>query len=109
MAFEALYTLHSMLHEATACHVSGDLQELLTEMVLLVGVLRLRDPKRRPTNCIMKELHSALRRLLELCNTYNPPEMRNLALEVLKEFVKNCFAEVMINSIINFIVYTFTN
>uniref|UniRef100_A0A1A9ZZN0 ubiquitinyl hydrolase 1 n=1 Tax=Glossina pallidipes TaxID=7398 RepID=A0A1A9ZZN0_GLOPL len=29
MCFEALHTLHSMHHEATACHVAGDLQELL--------------------------------------------------------------------------------
>uniref|UniRef100_A0A1I8NBN6 ubiquitinyl hydrolase 1 n=1 Tax=Musca domestica TaxID=7370 RepID=A0A1I8NBN6_MUSDO len=41
MCFEALHTLHSMHHEATACHVSGDLQELLSEMVLLLSTLRL--------------------------------------------------------------------
>lgn len=41
MCFDALHTLHSMHHEATACHVSGDLQELLSELVLLLATLRV--------------------------------------------------------------------
>lgn len=94
MAFEALHTLHSMYHEATACHVSGDLQELLTELVLLVSVLRNREQKKRPPNAALKGLTEAVRRLATLLNTFNPPEMRNLCLEVLKELVKNSYTEV---------------
>lgn len=95
MAFEALHTLHSMYHEATACHVSVDLQELLTELVLLVSMLRHRDNKKqRPSTNILKGLPDAVRRLATLLNTYNPPEMRNLTLEVLKELVKNCYVDV---------------
>lgn len=91
MCFEALHTLHSMYHEATACHVSGDLQELLAEMVLLVGTLRVnsREQKKRPPPSALKGLADAVRRLATLLNTYNPPEMRNLSCDVLKELVRN--------------------
>lgn len=90
LCFDALHTLHSMYHEATACHVYGDLQELLTEVILLINTLRAssREQKKRPQPALMKGLPDAVRRLATLLNTFNPPEMRNLALEVLKELVK---------------------
>ncbi|KFB41316.1 hypothetical protein ZHAS_00008912 [Anopheles sinensis] len=90
LCFDALHTLHSMYHEATACHVFGDLQELLTEVILLISTLRVscREQKKRPPPPLMKGLPDAVRRLATLLNTFNPPEMRNLALEVLKELVK---------------------
>ncbi|XP_035892637.1 ubiquitin carboxyl-terminal hydrolase puf isoform X2 [Anopheles stephensi] len=90
LCFDALHTLHSMYHEATACHVFGDLQELLTELILLINTLRAssREQKKRPQPALMKGLPDAVRRLATLLNTFNPPEMRNLALEVLKELVK---------------------
>ncbi|XP_053672069.1 ubiquitin carboxyl-terminal hydrolase puf [Anopheles nili] len=90
LCFDALHTLHSMYHEATACHVFGDLQELLTEVILLISTLRAssREQKKRPQPALMKGLPDAVRRLATLLNTFNPPEMRNLALEVLKELVK---------------------
>uniref|UniRef100_A0A182MX29 ubiquitinyl hydrolase 1 n=1 Tax=Anopheles culicifacies TaxID=139723 RepID=A0A182MX29_9DIPT len=90
LCFDALHTLHSMYHEATACHVFGDLQELLTEVILLINTLRAssREQKKRPQPALMKGLPDAVRRLATLLNTFNPPEMRNLALEVLKELVK---------------------
>lgn len=91
MCFEALSTLHSMYHEATACHVSGDLQELLTELLLLVKSLRFnaREQKKRPPAAALKGLHEAVRRLATLLNTHNPPQMRILALDVLTELVRN--------------------
>ncbi|XP_055619621.1 ubiquitin carboxyl-terminal hydrolase puf [Toxorhynchites rutilus septentrionalis] len=90
LCFDALHTLHSMYHEATACHVFGDLQELLTEVILLISTLRAscREQKKRPPPALMKGLPDAIRRLATLLNTFNPPEMRNIALEVLKELVK---------------------
>lgn len=122
MCFDALHTLHSMYHEATACHVSGDLQELLTELVLLVSTLRIsssrieqkkrqqqqqqqqqqspsspssqqqqqtQPPSSNLNPPIIKGLSDAVKRLATLLNTYNPPEMRSLTLDVLKEMVRN--------------------
>lgn len=97
MCFEALITLHSMYHEATACHVSGDLQELLTELALLVKALRInaREQKKRPPASALKHLPDAVRRLATLLNTHNPPQMRSLALDVLTELVRNPNLEVI--------------
>ncbi|XP_058056030.1 ubiquitin carboxyl-terminal hydrolase puf [Anopheles bellator] len=97
LCFDALHTLHSMYHEATACHVFGDLQELLTEVILLVSTLRIncREQKKRMPPTLLKGLPDAIRRLATLLNTFNPPEMRNLALEVLKELVKCAPADIV--------------
>lgn len=98
MCFEALSTLHSMYHEATACHVSGDLQELLSEMMHLVKSLRIncREQKKRPPAVALKGLPEAVRRLATLLNTHNPPQMRMLALEVLTELVRNPNLEIIV-------------
>lgn len=171
MCFEALHTLHSMHHEATACHVSGDLQELLSEMVLLLSTLRLSTRLDGPASkkqqqqleqqvqqlqqqhqqllqkqqeqlkqqqqqqsqqspqqtqqqqkekqlqqqmqqiqlqqmqqqlqqqhflrqhqqhaALLKGLPDAVKRLATFLNTYNPPELCRLSLDVLKELVRN--------------------
>lgn len=91
MCFEALSTLHSMYHEATACHVLSDLQELLSELLHLVKSLRFncREQKKRPPAVALKGLPEAVRRLATLLNTHNPPQMRILALDVLTELVRN--------------------
>lgn len=87
MCFEALLTLHSMYHEATACNVTEDLQDLLREIVRLVQALRqnCRDLKKKyPPSSYFKGLPEVIRRLATLLNTFNPPEMRKLTLDVLK-------------------------
>ncbi|XP_067617273.1 ubiquitin carboxyl-terminal hydrolase puf [Eurosta solidaginis] len=102
MCFEALHTLHSMHHEATACHVSGDLQELLSELVLLLATLRMSTRLDAPpgsSNASKKQLQhqqqqqqrlpDAVKRLATFLNTFNPPEICRLSLEVLKELVRN--------------------
>lgn len=89
MCFEALLTLHSMYHEATACNVTEDLQDLLREIVRLVQALRqnCRDLKKKyPPSGYFKGLPEVIRRLATLLNTFNPPEMRKLTLDVLKVF-----------------------
>ncbi|KAH8417407.1 hypothetical protein KR222_010565 [Zaprionus bogoriensis] len=157
MCFEALHTLHSMHHEATACHVAGDLLDLLGEMVLLLATLRLRTDnpaqkkqleqqlqlqqqqllqKQQQTQCtqapqtpqqkekqlqqqmqqhiqlqqmqlqqqhflrqqhqhsaLAKALPDAIKRLATLLNTFNSPEISRMALEVLKELVRNVSLE----------------
>lgn len=87
MCFEALLTLHSMYHEATACNVTEDLQDLLREIVRLVQALRqnCREQKKKyPPSGYFKGLPEVIRRLTTLLNTFNPPEMRKLTLDVLK-------------------------
>lgn len=91
MCFEALLTLHSMYHEATACNVTEDLQDLLREIVRLVQALRqnCREQKKKyPQPGYFKGLPEVIRRLTTLLNTFNPPEMRKLTLNVLQ--VRNC-------------------
>ncbi|CAD6995071.1 unnamed protein product [Ceratitis capitata] len=101
MCFEALHTLHSMHHEATACHVSGDLQELLSELVLLLTTLRMSTRLDAPSAAggsskkqlqqqqQQQRLPDAVKRLATFLNTFNPPEICSLSLEVLKELVRN--------------------
>lgn len=98
ICFEAFLTLHSMYHEATACNVIEDLQDLLREIVRLIQALRnnCRDQKKRhPQPGYFKGLAEVVRRLTTLLNTFNPSEMRNLALEILKELVKSVPNEVI--------------
>ncbi|XP_032664565.1 ubiquitin carboxyl-terminal hydrolase puf isoform X2 [Odontomachus brunneus] len=89
MALEAFHMLHIMYHEATACHVAGDLAELIAIIVELVRCIRTArdgpDARNILANC--KEWPDVLRKLATLLNTYNPPDMRNLAIDLLKELV----------------------
>ncbi|KAK0163763.1 hypothetical protein PV328_002459 [Microctonus aethiopoides] len=89
MALEAFHMLHIMYHEATACHVAGDLAELIAIIVELVRCVRTArdgpDARNILANC--KEWPDILRKLATLLNTYNPSEMRNLAIDLLKELV----------------------
>lgn len=91
MCFEALQTLHSMYHEATACHIAGDLQELLSELLLLITTLRIntRDQKKRLPQNALRGLSDAIRRLATFLNTFNSAEIRNLTLDIFKELVRN--------------------
>lgn len=89
MALEAFHMLHIMYHEATACHVAGDLAELIAIIVELIRCIRTArdgpDARNILANC--KEWPDILRKLATLLNTYNPPDMRNLAIDLLKELV----------------------
>lgn len=101
MALEAFHMLHIMYHEATACHVAGDLAELVAIIVELVRCVRcVRTSRDSPdvrsilANC--KEWPEVLRKLATLLNTYNPPELRNLAIDLLKELVMLVPAEAIL-------------
>ncbi|XP_012254828.2 ubiquitin carboxyl-terminal hydrolase 34 [Athalia rosae] len=89
MALEAFHMLHIMYHEATACHVAGDLAELIAIIVELIRCVRTaRDgPDARNILANSKEWPDVLRKLATLLNTYNPPDMRTLAIDLLKELV----------------------
>lgn len=109
MCFEALLTLHSMYHEATACHVSEDLQDLLKEIVRLLQALRqsCREQRKRTPPAYFKGLPEVLRRLVTLLNTFNPPEMRRLTLEVLRELVR-CVPQDAINILTTLLTHCHT-
>lgn len=71
-----------MLHEATACHVSGDLIEILSILLDLLRCVRIyRDTKdSRGILYACKDWVEVARKLASLLNTYNPPEMRMLCI-----------------------------
>ncbi|CAH1163705.1 unnamed protein product [Phaedon cochleariae] len=97
IVFESFQNLHVMLHEATACHVVGDMLDILTIMQDLMQCIRMyRDNKdARGILLATKDWLEVLRKLGTLLNTYNPPEMRTLCIDVLKEFVAIMTPEAM--------------
>ncbi|KAM7288965.1 ubiquitin carboxyl-terminal hydrolase 34 [Ixodes scapularis] len=88
--FQALHTLHVMYHEATACHVTGDLADLLSLVLELLSTCATAGSAAADPLASLRswpQLGDALRRLLTLLNSYVPPQVRLLCLEVLKELV----------------------
>jgi len=72
-----------MYHEATACHVGGDLMELLGIVHDTFRAVRLvKESKDVALNMSLgiKDLPESLRRLATLLNTYNPAELRQIAI-----------------------------
>ncbi|XP_055527268.1 ubiquitin carboxyl-terminal hydrolase puf-like [Wyeomyia smithii] len=57
----------------------------------------------------MKGLPDAVRRLATLLNTFNPPEMRNIALEVLKELVKCAPPEIISTVLVPLLTHCHTH
>ncbi|XP_048258866.1 ubiquitin carboxyl-terminal hydrolase 34-like isoform X4 [Haliotis rufescens] len=94
MITEAFFTLHAMYHEATACHVTGDIVDLLT---ILLHVLecgkechekkgsQLADAKAYLLN--WEERNELPKKLLTLLNSYTPPEVRSISIDVLKQMI----------------------
>ncbi|XP_026479224.1 ubiquitin carboxyl-terminal hydrolase 34-like [Ctenocephalides felis] len=90
LVLDALHNLHVMYHEATACHVSEDLTELLTETFGLINCLRRHKDHRECRATLVtcnKPLVDLTRRLATLLNTFNPPEMRQVSIEMLCELM----------------------
>jgi len=77
-----------MYHEATACHVTGDLIDMLALIVDITKCLQKTHEqnklaeKETPRTVILtyKEWPDLLRKLVTLLNTYNPKEMRQSVL-----------------------------
>lgn len=86
-----------MYHEATACHVSGDLLDLLSILLDLTKCLRMyRDAKDvRSVLLSCKDWVEVLRKLVTLLNTYNPPDMRN---HCIGEFIFNNYLGIVVLS-----------
>ncbi|GLD68166.1 ubiquitin carboxyl-terminal hydrolase 34 isoform X1 [Lates japonicus] len=86
---ESFNTLHMMYHESTACHVTGDLVELLS---IFLSVLKATRPylQRKDVKQALIQWQERIdfaHKLLTLLNSYSPPELRNACLDVLKELV----------------------
>ncbi|XP_069090498.1 ubiquitin carboxyl-terminal hydrolase 34 isoform X1 [Pleurodeles waltl] len=86
---ESFNTLHMMYHEATACHVTGDLVELLS---MFLSVLKSTRPylQRKDVKQALIQWQERIEfahKLLTLLNSYSPPELRNACIDVLKELV----------------------
>ncbi|XP_010218195.1 PREDICTED: ubiquitin carboxyl-terminal hydrolase 34-like isoform X2 [Tinamus guttatus] len=78
-----------MYHEATACHVTGDLVELLS---IFLSVLKSTRPylQRKDVKQALIQWQERIEfahKLLTLLNSYSPPELRNACIDVLKELV----------------------
>lgn len=95
MLFEAFQTLHNVYHENSTCPVANELMELLGLIMTIIKSLSSpqpgssnkeawtnnKDARTVLLNCT--DWVDVLRKLATLQNSYNPPEMRNLALGIL--------------------------
>lgn len=92
LIFEAIHVLHTMHHEATACHVVTEIVELLS---ILTEILRTFRPKEISGGLAMcnipdiqlhrfilnsKEWPNVLSKLATLLNTYNHADLRTAAI-----------------------------
>ena len=102
---EAFNMLHMMYHEATACHVTKELVELLNIFTSLLKAAHLSSsssPKGpsssgggsgKNTNDLLhylsrwKDMTDMSSRLLTLINSFTPPELREICLHCLKEML----------------------
>lgn len=94
MITEAFNTLHVMYHEATACHVTGDIVELLSILLPVLKVARHFHEKKGSTaadvNTVLqswKDRMEFVKKLLTLLNSYTPPDIRHISIEVLREMI----------------------
>ncbi|XP_052272263.1 ubiquitin carboxyl-terminal hydrolase 34-like isoform X3 [Dreissena polymorpha] len=92
---EAFVTLHVMYHEATACHVTGDIVDLLAILLSVMKNARCYvEQKKAPQmsdvkTCIhsWEEKGTVIKKLVTLLNSYTPPEIRRMSIDVLKEMI----------------------
>ncbi|XP_070576482.1 ubiquitin carboxyl-terminal hydrolase 34-like isoform X2 [Ptychodera flava] len=86
---DAVNTLHMMYHEATACHVLGDLIELLAITRSVFKCARVYSELKEIKQALFawKERMDFARKLLTLLNAYNPDELRHECLEMLKDML----------------------
>lgn len=82
---QAFQTLHSVYHEGSSCHVISELLELLGLLLMTVKTLSsqpsgsgVKDARAILMSC--KDWMDVVRKFATLQNSYNPPEMRTMAL-----------------------------
>lgn len=89
IAFESFQNLHVMLHEATACHITGELLEVLCLALDLVRSVRVLREQKEARSVILstKDWLEVLRKLVSLLNTYIVQEIRMFCIEIMREFI----------------------
>ncbi|XP_066282190.1 ubiquitin carboxyl-terminal hydrolase 34-like isoform X3 [Branchiostoma lanceolatum] len=89
---ESFNTLHLMFHEATACHVTGDLVELLAILYSILDTCTKYMDKKEVKQSLLQwqEKMELGRKLMTLLNSYTPPEVRQQCFEVLQVLVSLC-------------------
>ncbi|KAG8184718.1 hypothetical protein JTE90_019322 [Oedothorax gibbosus] len=89
LLFQAFYTLHMMYHEATACHVTAETVDLLAVVQDLLKTARANRDTLELHQWLVnwKEQPDIMRKLLTLLNSYTPPELRQICIEVLQELI----------------------
>nr|XP_042908715.1 ubiquitin carboxyl-terminal hydrolase 34 [Parasteatoda tepidariorum] len=89
LLFQAFYTLHMMYHEATACHVTSDMVDLLAIVQDLLKTARANRDTIELHNWLAswKDQPDIMRKLLTLLNSFTPPELRQICIEILREVV----------------------
>ncbi|XP_048585971.1 ubiquitin carboxyl-terminal hydrolase 34 isoform X2 [Nematostella vectensis] len=98
---DAFSNLHMMYHEATACHVTGDLAEVLQILhdILVCSHTHMENPEVRSSVLGWSEKMDVAQKLLSLLNSYTPKDVRTICLEVLNAMLvqyPNEFVEVLI-------------
>ncbi|XP_022107873.1 ubiquitin carboxyl-terminal hydrolase 34-like, partial [Acanthaster planci] len=86
---DAFNTLHMMYHEATACHVTGDLVELLSITLLTLQCASKYKERKDVKQSLLQwqERMEFAQKLLTLLNCYTPDNVRKESLALLNELV----------------------
>ena len=92
---EAFNILHVMFHEATACHVTGEIVELLNIFQEHLKAVR----EQRSTFEPWKDMAEMAGRILTLCNSYTPHDMKEMCCISLKEMLM-LWPREMLNTIV---------
>ena len=87
--YDSFNILHMMHHEATACHVTQDLRELLVIFADLVRTVRStsRSQELRAMLSRWKDMAEMTSRILSLCNSFSSHELREACLGAVKEML----------------------
>ena len=89
LLYDAFNILHLMHHEATACHVTQELRELLAIFTELVRTVRSqsRSTELRAILARWKDMADMTSRLLTLCNSFSCHDLREVCLGAVKEML----------------------
>ncbi|XP_076442216.1 ubiquitin carboxyl-terminal hydrolase 34-like isoform X2 [Babylonia areolata] len=112
---ESFITLHVMYHEATACHVTNEITDLLTLLNQCLRTVRECSEKKgdwsakaqcasemKSITMNWKERGEVVKKLLTLLNSYTPPEVRTICFDVLKQMILTLQPE-MISMLVPFL------